>query len=589
MSMSWTPPQADALVATESFLLLGGAGSGKTAALLGKAQRAAAAGQRVILTTYAFRVLENLKQLGQPSLTPHIASGQLRFGTLYDLAAAQLKQAGVAVNFASNNQVRELLRQLMSVQTFAGTLEEAEHIIRAAKGKAKKLPEADKFYGFVKAYQAQLDKLGLSDRHDVVRRHVLGMKDGTVPPLKTDWLLLDGLQDGTELQLIWLQMHLAKGVKLGLTADDDVTAFGRDGALGPAAVQQVQGWAETYDLDVLTLPASHRLPLPLAAVLNKQARLLRVRIPKGDATMAPPVVAGPGQLPPLSVQTLPHLPALHSAVVALCRDQFRLGLRVGVITRHDFGAAVLTHLLRKEGLNPASYARLIWEEPTPRIVLASLHVLLGQANAAQIGVLLLGLGLPAAEVLRWQQSGVFSNPDWLAQGAPLPLTGVSSPTTVALIQQVRWALRAAQALWAQRTLPPPEVFKALWADVLPLLAVAEQPAALLALEVLLSLQGKLADVLPRVLTETLPDMACPVVVAPVREVRNHQFDVVILANAGQGVWPPATSPILGADHDHERRLWLLAASRARQAVVVLAAGELGSLAAEFSQYGGVRG
>ncbi|MFO0500238.1 MAG: UvrD-helicase domain-containing protein, partial [Pseudomonadota bacterium] len=282
MTLNWNPPQTEALVQSQSILLIGPAGSGKTVVLLEKALRLASSGQRVVLTTFASRVMEHLKQQGQPSLTPHIATGQLKATTLYELAASQLAQNGMSLQFASNNQVRALLRQLCAEHGFTGTVEEAEHIIRAAKGRAKKLPEADRHYSFVKAYQALLDQLGLSDRHDVVRRHVLGMKDDTVPPLATDWLLLDGLQDATELQLIWLQMHLAKGVKLLLTADDDVTAFGRDGALGPLAIQQVQGWAEQYDFEVLELPASYRLAPTLMAALNQQARLLRTRIPKAE-------------------------------------------------------------------------------------------------------------------------------------------------------------------------------------------------------------------------------------------------------------------------------------------------------------------
>ncbi|MCA3244535.1 MAG: hypothetical protein INF43_04440 [Alphaproteobacteria bacterium] len=581
MTLAWTPPQADALVAAESFLLLGMAGSGKTVTLLEKARRLAAAGHRVALTTFAYRVLEHLKQQGAPALTPFVASGALRFGTLYELALQALQQGGVQLTFASNNHVRQLLRQLIAEQGFPGTLEEAEHVIRSAKGKAKKLPESDKFYPFVKAYQAKLDSLGLSDRHDLIRRHVLGMKDGNLPPLPVEWLLLDGLQDATELQLIWLQLHLAKGVKLGLTADDDVTAFGRDGALGAAAVQQVQGWAESYELDVLTLPATHRLPAALATSLAKQARLLRLRLAKPDSSVAS--TAATPLLPPLSHQNFPHLPALHAEVLRQCQQHHLAGQRVGLITHDDFSAATLTHVLQKGGLNPASFARLIWEEPTPQVVLASLHVLLGQATSGHLVLLLLGVGIPAATVVAWQHQGVLNQPDWLGQGALLPAAEITSPTLQTLVQQVRFALRSAHTLWHQRTLPPPAVFKALWADLLPLLPTAEQPAALLALDMLLSLSGKLSDVLPRVLTETLPDMASLVTVGPVREMRNHAFDAVLLINPTDGLWPPPTNPTLGADHDHERRLWLLACSRTRGPLALLTVGEPCALARELLQ------
>jgi superfamily I DNA/RNA helicase len=588
MTLNWNPPQTEALVQSQSILLIGPAGSGKTVVLLEKALRLASSGQRVVLTTFASRVMEHLKQQGQPSLTPHIATGQLKATTLYELAASQLAQNGMSLQFASNNQVRALLRQLCAEHGFTGTVEEAEHIIRAAKGRAKKLPEADRHYSFVKAYQALLDQLGLSDRHDVVRRHVLGMKDGTVPPLATDWLLLDGLQDATELQLIWLQMHLAKGVKLLLTADDDVTAFGRDGALGPLAIQQVQGWAEQYDFEVLELPASYRLAPTLMAALNKQARLLRTRIPKAELSRTENPAPQAGQLPLARYQGFSSQPSLHAGLLDIAQSQLRLGKRVGFITRDDFSAAVLTHVLQAGGINPASFARLIWENPTPQIVLASLHTLLNQATPAHLSVLLLGLGVPAEVVVRAQNSGALNAPEWLQQGAPIPLEPHDSPTTQARVTQIRWALRAAHALWVSRTLPPPAVFKALWADLLPLLPEAEQPAALLALESLLRLQGKLAEVLPRVLNETMPDMASPITVAPVREVRNHQFDVAVVVDATEGRWPKPASPILGIDHDHERRLWLLACSRAKESLVLTAMGEPGPLTRELAQQLGLK-
>ncbi len=578
MPFTWSPPQADALLSSESYVLLGCPGSGKTTALLEKARLLATAGQRVILTTFAFRVLENLKQRGAPALTPHIASGLLKVGTLYDLALQAVQQGGIQLNFASNNQVRQLLRQLMAEESFPGTLEEAEHIIRSARGRAKRLPESDRFYPFVNAYKTKLDSLGLSDRHDLIRRHVLGMKEGSLPVLATDWLLLDGLQDATELQLIWLQLHHTHGVRLALTADDDLTAFGRDGAQGAAAIQQVQGW----ELETHTLPASHRLTATLAPKLAKQSRLLRLRLNKPQTTVAAPLAtqAG-GLLPPLSHRTYPHLPVLHADLLDIAQQYQQQGQRLGLITYDDLSAAILTHQLQARGLNPASFARLIWEEPIPQVILASLHILLGQATPQYCMLLLLGLGLPAAQVMHWQGLGVLNAPDWLAQGAPLPLGAVSSPTVQNLAQQIRFALRSADTLWQHRTLPPTTIFKALWADLLPLIPNADQAQALLALETLLSLSGKLNEVLPRVMTETLPNMNSLITVGPVREMRNHQFDGAVLVNAAEGVWPPPISPTLGADHDHERRMWLLACSRTRGGLLLTSVGEPCALAREL--------
>ncbi|NBV54468.1 MAG: hypothetical protein EBR79_01995, partial [Proteobacteria bacterium] len=201
-----------------SALVVGPPGSGKTLLLVHKAAQLTAKGQTVALSTFAFRGLEFLRHFAQghyPQLTAHVATGLLKAGTVVELAQAQLATTGT-VNFASNNQVREILRSLILTQGFTGTLPEAEHIIRNAKGRAKKMPENDKHYPLLTAYQAKLEEFGLLDRYDIIRKHILGMKNATVPPLQVKHILLDNLEDANEIQLIWLQIHQNQGIQLTL-------------------------------------------------------------------------------------------------------------------------------------------------------------------------------------------------------------------------------------------------------------------------------------------------------------------------------------------------------------------------------------
>ncbi|MBI1308521.1 MAG: AAA family ATPase [Proteobacteria bacterium] len=557
--MEWSRSQQAVLKHHESALVVGPPGSGKTLLLLEKAHRLITSGQKAALCTFAFRSLEYIKSYAHghyPQFNAHIATGGLRAGTLRDLAAAQLQAAGEPFSFVSNNQVREILRTLVAQQAFPGTLSEAEHIIRAAKSHAKKLPETDRHYAFVSAYQHKLEELGLLDRHDIIRRHVLGMREGKVPPLPVSHILLDNLQDATELQLIWLQMHMGSGVALTMAADDDITAFVQDGAMGLQAIEAVEAWP---DITRFNLEVSFRLPKTLAPAINKIARQLKHRATKGDGTANP----NPGDL---RAEAFPSAVAEHAFLASTCSQLLAQAkgsrLAIGILTRDDFTASLITQVLRKAGMNPASYARLIWENPTAQLVLAMLYVMLGQATPAHLQLVLIGFGLPAGVVTGLFSQGLRAE-GWLAAGCPLPpLEGLTPPLQTA-VQRVRRAFAGAGQLLQAKAMPPRDVFKSLVAELLTTLPAAEHPEALLATDTLLSLSGKLTEVLPRVMQETLPNMESPITVAPVREVRNMEFTTVILPHAGAASWPWPPQTLLGPNPDHERRMFYLAISRTR--------------------------
>ncbi len=570
---AWTPQQQHVLAHTGSSLVVGVPGSGKTVLLLAQAEHLLAQGHKVALATFSFRSHQYVKSLASPALVK--VWDKLSSGTLRDLAIQQLHTAGQSFSFASNNQVREILRTLIPAQAFPGTLADAEHIIRSAKARAKKLPESDRYYPFVQAYQARLEELGLADRHDIVRRHVLGMRDGSVPPLPVSHLLLDNVQDATELQLIWLQMHLAHSITLMLVGDDDLTAFGQDGARGPAALEQIESWG---DITRFNLSHSHRLAPALLPAVAKVARQLRTRIAKTPEAAAPTPSQAAVIPATLRVEHFPNAPAEHVFLAEYCQALLRgqpnaARGTVGIITRTHFESACITHALRRHGLNPASYARLIWEERTPQIILSLLYLMLGQGNNGHLHLVLLGFGVPAPAVMALFQAGLRAE-SWGASGFALPPLTHESPTTVAALQQVRRSLRTAHQLLHMPQTPAPEnpltprtIFKALVADLLPHLPESEHPAALLATDMLLTLSGKLTEVLPRVRTETLPDMASPIVVAPVRETRNQQFGTVIIPYASATTWPHPPSALLGAEPDHDRRLMYLALTRSAGSLV----------------------
>lgn len=558
----WSAPQKEALKHPTSILIIGTAGSGKTSLALARTAHTADKSPTA-LATFAFRNQEYLHALVGTNFKGMWE--KLTTGTMADLAAAQLKAAGQQFRFATNNQVREVLRMLMAEQAFAGTLEVAEHIIRAAKVRAKKLPENDRNYPFVQAYLAKMEELGLTDRHDLIRRHVRGMMDGSVQPVPVKHLVVENIQDATELQLIWLQQHHNAGIILTLTADDDQTAFSTDGAFGATGLSQVREWE---DMHTVTLEQTYRIPQSIAPVVNKVARQLRHRTSK-DMTSEVKTPAS------LRVEVFPHAPAEHAYLAETCLELARQGQTVGIITRTDADAALLTHALRKYGqspdgfrLNPASFARLIWEEPTPQLILALLYVLLNEAMPIQLYVVMLGFGIPASTAQELLDKGLTPK-DWLSRGCPLPAAAAdTSPTTQLSLQHMRQAFRSAAQLLHARALGAREVFKTLVAQLIEHLPASEHNQALLATDMLLSLSGKLTEVLPRVRTETLPDMGSRITVAPVREVRNREFGTVILPYMDIRRWPQPHSTLLPPDPDHERHLFYLAISRSAGNIIL---------------------
>lgn len=546
--------QKQVVKAQGNVLVVGLPGSGKTQALLARAADRVEKGQKVALATFSFRNQEYVKATAD-QLYPSMW-GKVIYGTVRDLAASQLTAAGVPFAFATNNQVRAILRALIVTQSFPGTLDEAETLIRQAKGRAKKMAEADKHYPFVQAYKEELDRLGLVDRHDILRMHVIGMKDKTAAPLAVDHLLVDNIQDSTELQLIWLQQHLMAGVKLGLAGDDDVTVFGSMGALGAEAILQTEKWVNTAKVE---LPATFRLPQTLTPALVKVARQLRTRVGKPEESRNTVPAT-------LKAEVFESQPAEHAFIAETVKALAAEGKTVGVITRTDSEANIIGHALRKRGLNAASFARLIWEEPTPQLILSLLYVMLNQANNGHLHLVLMGFGLPEEVILTMFENGLTAE-QWMARGCPLPHMPEASPTTLASAQRLRRAGRAAWQIWQAKKMGPQDVFKALVGELLPNLPAADRPLALLAADSLLSLSGKLTDVLPRIRKETLPDMTSPITVAPVREVRNRAFDVVIIPYCSPDVWPQPASAIFGPNPDHERRTAYLALTRSRGDII----------------------
>jgi hypothetical protein len=193
---------------------------------------------------------------------------------------------------------------------------------------------------------------------------------------------------------------------------------------------------------------------------------------------------------------------------------------------------------------------------------------------------MLGYGLPDDLVMGWLSAGL-APAGWLARGAPLPPVIDAAPPTIAIALRLRRLLTSSFTAMASRALDPRDAFRACVSELLPKLREDDKNLALLATDMLLNLQGKLTDVLPRVQQETMPNPASPVVVAPVREVRNMGFTTVILPYADSVTWPRPPLPLLGPDPEHERRLFYLAVTRTAGNLFATHSGTLSPLVTEL--------
>ncbi|MCP5405703.1 MAG: ATP-dependent helicase [Pseudomonadaceae bacterium] len=575
MHPTLNPQQTAAVAYTGSQLLLGAAGSGKTAVLVEKAASLIAAGMPahdIAVTTFAARTIQALRlklagRVGQQA-------PRLKVETLLELARAQLAAAGQQLDFASNNRMREIIREVMAEAGFAGTLGEAEELLHRYKSLAKKVEDDAPHITLYHAYKQRLEDLRLHDRNDILRRHVLGMQSGTVAPVPVSHLLVDNLQDATELQLAWLKHHLAAGKTLVMAGNDDLTAYtpnGAQGAQGLHAVAEWDGVTKTVFTDTYRIPAT--LDAPLEAVAAKlEHRIAKPHIPHN------------GYAATLTVQGFAAAADEHVFLLAKARELAGAAAQsVGVVTRTDYHANLLTHLLRKQGFNPASYARLIWEDPAAQQVLALLYVLLNASSTEQLLTVFAAFGTDAATCARLHQGGL-SAENWLPRQAPLPHVADVPATQHAAIATTHRLLVGAWQVLQAKTLAPREVFKGLLEDLLAHQPEDTHPTMLLAADMLLSLSGKLADILPRVVAETMPDMSAPLVVAPVREVRNLEFTTLIMPHAHADHWPRPASGAVPADADHERHLFYLALSRTRGDILITHHAGLSHLVEELQGY-----
>lgn len=559
MTIVLTAQQTDALTHTGHLLVQGMPGTGKTTLLHEKIALLLKEGvqpENIAVTTFAWRSLQHTRALLTQRLGDIAAA--LKFGTLADFALKQMQiDSDRPLSYCSNTQVRRFLRQAIKASGFEGGVNEAEHIIRQFKGRAKSKehePQALLFH----AYQDLLTKAEMIDRHDLLRKHLVGMRNETSSPPQVKYLILDNIQDATQIQILWLIQCASDGITLLMAGDDDLCVFVRSGALGPRTMADLTEALPKMAQVMLT--QNFRLG---ATQLRASQMLLKDLGGDRIAKTCTPKEGDPSVVKILSAAE-PH------AEMALLVTNVKAYLerhpknRIGIILRQDLLARQVSYALTQAKIYHSDFARSLWEDPSASLVLEILEVLLDSANNGKLRNVFIGYGIAPAVVDQLITAGLSAD-RWLAVGAPIP-TDVDIPLqSQQAIAKLRRRLLNYYKLMAAGH--GKKVFKAAVADALELMNDDDRLRALYGLEALLSLKGKLSEQLETLRQEPDPDPLAQVLVAPLREVRNMEFDCVFMPFASKNIYPYAYK-VMGIKHEGDRRKFYLGMTRARSTLII---------------------
>lgn len=542
-------------------MVVGAAGTGKTTALIDRVAtlilEKKTAPTDIAVLSFTWRLEENTRA----QLASKLPADQIPvIGTFKDIALKALEaESGGKIEGADNAKARHVLRRAMAQVGFAGTLTEAEHIMRSFKSRARKPQENEKYFDLLSSYKTLMERDNLLDRHDVIRKHILGLKEGTLKPIRPRLIFVDNIQDATQLQMLWLLEHAKLGAILYVCGNDDATAFGRDGALGEAIFEDM---AAELGTTVIPLKTNFRLPKALGIAAQKSVELARPRIEK-------PQTFAKNRASRVVVRAFANRGQEGLALVQQLKTITQNGGKdkIGVITRTDYHANRLHHWLTREEVPHVCTARTIWETPGAGVMMDLLHVLIGSSDQEQVKSVLVALGLNRALVDALCAAGLGGR-EWFKNGAPLP-EGVDLPGgTLQAYGAIQRDFIGYWQLLTERAITPRDVFKAAAHDMLPNLSKYDQRDALLALDVILSIKGKLSEAVHTITTEAPPLPEARLTISPVREVRNMEFDTVFLPFATPELWPYTHYPLLGSDPTHERRVFHLAITRTKGDVLI---------------------
>lgn len=543
-----------------SCLVLGSPGSGKTHTLIEKVAKTIESGvapQEVYVIAFTYYSWQVLLGHLKDRLGASIAE-KINIGTCRIFAQDQMeKDIDSELVFATDKQARRSLRQAMREVDFKGSAVEAEHIIRNFKSMARKPSENAKHFDLFMAYKNYCEM----DRYDILRRHIVGMRQEEMNLVPIRHTFVDNFQDITHIQFLWLLEHMKAGAVLNVFADDDLCVFKRDGALGPSVIRDFK---EQSDVKTFVLSKCYRYSDKLGLVSQKIVEPIPDRIVKET------VYAKEKQ-----VQTF--FEGFNSAeeellILAEKIKGIPVDKRVGVIARTDWDALRIQKIFEKNGIEHSSFAHKIWEIPGAIMVIDLLSLLLNQASDIHLRNVLVGYGLNQQLIEMLFKGGLHAH-NWLPEGAKLPKDLQLPSSALGDFVAVQRQLLGYYNLLKNRSASPQEIFKAAAMDMIERMNYEDKFNALIGVDTLLNLKGSLKEVLPQIRQGKEPNVRDRILLGPVRDMRNLEFDVVFIPLANEKVYPFAGYRVLPIDENHDRRLFYMAVTRCSEALSISWYGE----------------
>lgn len=537
-----------------SCSVIGAPGTGKTTVLIERVASLLAKGVNpeeiyiVAFTYYSWQILAGQlrKRLGD-------VADKLNIGTFRIFAQNQMESDdGCEFKFSSDRQARRYLRQAMREVGFKGTSIEAEHIIRQFKSLARKPQENAPHHNLLEAYRRFCEV----DRYDILRKHIIGIRQGTYRLLPMKYLFVDNIQDVTRIQFLWLAEHIKSGVQASVFGDDDLCAFARDGAIGSQAFIDLQ---DIETVEPYSLSYSYRVSSILGSASKEIIEQIKGRLAKhtlyNDTKIIDITCDGYGSADEELMVLAQRIQGMPSTA------------RIGIITRTDWDALRVQRVFEKQGVEHSSFAHKIWEIPGAIMVLDLLYLLLNQASDTHLRNVLIGYGLNQTLINSLFKGGLHAQ-NWLPSGAKIPKDIKLPQGALVEYTAIQRQLVGYYALLRSGAVTPQSIFKAASLDMITIMNQEDKKNALIAVDALISLKGSLKEVLPQIREGSEPNIHDRIVVGPVRDMRNLEFDIVFLPFVTNATYPYSGYKILPADESHDRHLFYMAMTRGSKALHV---------------------
>lgn len=287
--MELSEEQRLAVLSPGHALVVASPGSGKTRVLSAKCRHLLETrpGAPIVVVTFTRDAAQELQRRIVNGLKR--APRNILIGTFHLLAKTQLTKARVKVNLLSPGEQMALVRRAWMGVASGIDWEDAVKAIERYKSSLNPVI-ADAPDGWLfRRYQDLLSQHKAMDFADLLLAAVRGMRDGTIMPLPSSYVLCDEGQDTDGIQSEWVWHHAKAGAILTIVGDDDQSIYGWRGAAG---FHRMVAFEREFKAQRFTLSTNYRCARQIVATSDRLIRTNTDRLPKSlqAATQEPGTV-----------------------------------------------------------------------------------------------------------------------------------------------------------------------------------------------------------------------------------------------------------------------------------------------------------